>query len=680
MGILVDPQSSNLVVSDTKGNSYVLVRLKYWSALSQLAELEADVQCVDVEASSWLGETLTCDVFSTPGTGRSADRSFKGVVTGVQTLLSDDPQRYSVFRLRIQPWLALLAYSRNYRVFQEQSTKEIVTSIFDELGFKGQYKVDDMPSTKREYCLQFNETDLEFVSRLLAEEGVHYHFGVDDESNTLILHDAAKPFATTGKCSLDDCNSPSGNYEVIENWAPRHKFHAATLELAGYDYSQSKLVSSKSKSSKYKLSSNTKLADYRYPAASISGAIDDLAKPLVETQRAQLDSEYHLVDGQTNSAELAVARYLELAAHHDSSQLGDYLVVALEQEFVVEKGNAFGQYCTFTCTPQDHLYYPARLEKPRVYGMQSAVVAGKTDAEPASDAEGRIRIQFHWDTEASGDKTSCYVRVAQSMAGNGYGLQFIPRAGQEVLVSFLDGDPDQPLVTGSLYNSKHKPPYPTADTTQSGIKTQLKGQSNELRFDDKKDNEQLYLHAAKDLLIEVENDADEKVTAEKRIAVTKDISVKGEKNYSLETKENITLTTEKDYSLTATEAISGKGKTIKLEASDSLELVVGGSKLKMTDSKIEIESETISLSGSSKIELDGGDIALSGGSVDLKSSSAMSLKSSSSMSLKATSDLAASGLNAELKGSVGATVKGSATAEINSSGSTTVKGSIVMIN
>jgi len=673
MGTPVDPQGSNIVVSDSSGNGYVSIRLKYGAALSRLSEVEVDVRCVDIEASSWLGETLTCEVFDTLGSSRTALRTFKGVVTGVQTLISDDPQRYAYHRLRIQPWLALLGYSRGYRVFQEQSTKDIVTSVFDELGFKGQYKVDDMPSTKRAYCLQFNETDLAFVGRLLAEEGVHYHFGVDDESNTLILHDAAKPFSSDGKSSLDDLHSPSGNNETVENWSPRHRFHAATLELAGYDYSQTKLVSSKGKNSKYTLSSNSKLTDFRYPAASITGAVDDLAKPLAETRRAQLDSEYHLVDGETNSTALAVGRYLALAAHHDSAQQGDYLVVALEQEFRVEQGNAFVRRCTFTCAPKDHLFYPAPLEKPRVYGMQSAVVAGKTDAEPASDAEGRIRIQFHWDTEASGDKTSCWVRVAQSMAGNGYGLQFIPRAGQEVLISFLDGDPDQPVVTGSLYNSKHKAPFPTADTTQSGIKTQLKGQSNELRFDDKKDNEQLYLHAAKDLLIEVENDADEKVTAEKRVAVTKDISVKGEKNYSLETKENISLTTEKNYSLTATEAITGKGKTIKLEAEDSLELVVGDSKLKITGSKIEIESETISLSGSSAIKLDGGKVEVSG-------DSKVSLKSGGAMELKASSSLKASGLNTEVKASVAATMKGSASAEISSGGNTTVKGSLVMVN
>ncbi|MFC6670690.1 type VI secretion system Vgr family protein [Marinobacterium aestuariivivens] len=673
MGVLFDPQSSNLVARDSQGGTYVLVRLRHSSALSSLSEIEVDLLCTECDAAAWLGETLTCEVYSSPGSDRSPIRSFSGVVTGVRTLELLDAQRQTCFRLRIQPWLALLGYSRSHRVFQEQSTRDIVTSIFDELGFKGQYRVDDMPTAKRAYCVQFNETDLEFVSRLLAEEGVHFHFGRDDESGTLVLHDAAKPFDSADKCLLDDSGAPGGENPVVERWAPRHRFHAASLELAAYDYNQTKLVSSKAKASKYKLAGNTKLTDFRYPAASISGAVDDLDKPLVETQRAQLDSEYHLVDAETASAALAVGGYLSLQSHRDDSQPGDYLVVALEQEFSVTRERTFSQHCRFTCTPQAHLHYPAARGKPRVFGMQSAVVSGKTDAEPACDDQGRIRIRFHWDSGASGDKTSCWVRVAQSMAGNGYGLQFIPRAGQEVLVSFLDGDPDQPLVTGTLYNSKHKPPYPTADSTQSGIRTQLKGKANELRFDDKKDNEQLYLHAARDLLVEVENDADEKVTAEKRVAVTKDISVKGEMNYSLEAKENISLKTNKHYSLTATENVTVNGKVITLEASDKLQLIVGDSKLTISDSKIEIESDSISLAGSSKIQLDGGQVAVAG-------DSKVDLKSGGSMSLKASSSLSASGLNAELKASVAATVKGSASAEISASGTTTVKGGMVMIN
>ncbi|WP_027858915.1 type VI secretion system Vgr family protein [Marinobacterium jannaschii] len=669
----VDSQSSNLIATDSKGNAFVVNRMVYRDALSEVPDLDVDLQCQDISPHEWLGEELTCDVFDAPGSSRKAIRSFTGIVTSVQQISTNSFERFSTHRLRIQSWFSLLSYSRNYRVFQQQSTQDIVTSVFDELGFKGRYKVDDMPTTKREYCLQFDETDQAFVRRLLAEEGVHFHYGVDTDADTLILHDASKPFSSSDKVSLDDISAPGGSNEIVRNWSPRHRFHGASIELAGYDYSQTKLLSSKAKSSKYKISANTKLTDYRYPNPTISGALDDLAKPLAETKRAQLDSEYHLVDGETDSASLAVGYYLNLASHSDSGQTGDYLVVAVEQEFVVDDYNAFSQRCRFSCVPDSHPYYPPELAKPRVFGMQSAVVAGKTDAEPASDDQGRVRIQFHWDSEASGDKTSCWVRVAQSMAGNGYGLQFIPRAGQEVLVSFLNGDPDQPLVTGCLYNSKHKPPYPTTDTTQSGIKTQLKGQSNELRFDDKKDSEQLYLHAAKDMLVEVENDTDEKVTAEKRVAVKKDITVTSDQNYSLATKKDIKLKTDTNYSLTATKAISGEGKTITLEADDSIELKVGSSKIKMTSSKIEISSGTISLDGSSKIEQSAGQVKVAG-------DTSVEVKAGTGLTLKAGTNLAASGLNAELKASVAATVKGSATAEISASGCTTVKGGVVMVN
>ena len=253
--------------------------------------------------------------------------------------------------------------------------------------------------------------------------------------------------------------------------------------------------------------------------------MDDLADRLVKSRLAQVERNYNAIDAETNSVDVTPGVYLEVSAHPDKSQQGDYLVISTQQVFEMDSQNAFSYTGHFSCVPKDNGHYPAHIEKPRVYGMQSATVAGKKEEEPASDDQGRIRIKFPWDVDADGDKTSCYVRVAQSMAGNGYGVQFIPRAEQEVLVSFIDGDPDQPVVTGTVYNSKHSPPYKTTDTTQSGIKTQLAGNSNELRFDDKKDNEQLYLHAAKDMLTEVENDSTKTIIGEQKTTVTKDSSL-----------------------------------------------------------------------------------------------------------------------------------------------------------
>lgn len=672
MAVLSDPQSSNLVVTDHAGTSYAATQLNCRTGLSKLSRVEAEILSLETDPSAWLGEVFTCELFDHPGSSRTAVRTFKGVVTEVE-MLNADNQRQPGFRLIIQPWLALLAYSSKRRVFQNMTSQAIVSEIFDELGFKGQYKIDSMPSAQREYCLQLNETDLAFVERLLAEEGVHYYFGKDADSNTLILHDAAKPFDKADKVTLDDASAPSGDYDVITEWAPRLRFHNSSIQLGNYDYNQSKLVSSSAKASKFKLAGNSKITESRYPVPSITGQMDDLSSVLAERYRAQRDTEYQLCQGRVNNPDLVSGAYLKLAAHKDGAQLDDYLLVDVHYSFTVEQSSSVSLEGRFTCVPQGHVHYPKGIEKPQVQGLQSAIVAGKEDAEPACDEQGRIRIQFHWDEDAEGDKTSCWVRVAQAMAGSSYGCQFIPRAGQEVIVSFLNGDADQPVVTASLFNSKNKPPYAEANTTQSGIKTQLKGESNELRFDDKEDNEQLYLHAAKDMLVEVLNNAEEKVTAEKKVSVEKDISISSEANYSLTTKENIQLESEKEYSLKATDAISGEAKTVKISADDTLELVVGSSKISMSSSKIELKSAEINISGDSKVNIKAAQLAAEGqASVDVKSSAGMNLK--------AGTTLQAEGLTATLKGSVSAEVNGAASAKLEASGMATVKGGIVMVN
>lgn len=672
MAVLSDPQSSNLVVTDHKGTGYAATQLSCQNGLSALSKVEVDLLSLETDPSAWLGEVFSCELFQHPGSDRTALRTFKGVVTAVE-LLNTDNQRQPGFRIVMEPWLALLAFSSKRRVFQNMTTQAIVSEIFDELGFKGQYKVDSMPTAQREYCLQLNETDLAFVRRLLAEEGVHFYFGKDADSNTLILHDAAKPFDKSDKVTLDDASAPSGDYEVVTNWSPAFKFHNSSIQLGNYDYNQSKLVSSSAKSSKFKLAGNSKITESRYPVASITGQMDDLSSALVECYRAQRDTEYQLINGFSQNTDLCSGIYLKLAAHKDSAQLDDYLLVNVSYQVSVERNNSLSLHADFSCVPQGHAHYPQGFPKPQVQGLQSAVVAGKEDAEPACDEQGRIRIKFHWDEDAEGDKTSCWVRVAQAMAGSSYGCQFIPRAGQEVIVSFLNGDPDQPVVTASLFNSQNKPPYAQANTTQSGIKTQLKGESNELRFDDKADNEQLYLHAAKDMLVEVLNNAEEKVTAEKKVAVEKDISITGEANYSLTTKENITLESDTEYSLKAKDAISGTAKKIEFDADDTLELVVGSSKISMSSSKIELTSAEISISGDSKVSIKTAQLAAEG-------SASVDIKSSANVNLKAGAQLNAEGLMATLKGSVSAEVNGAAEAKLQASGMATVKGGIVMVN
>lgn len=681
---MTDPQSSPLVVTDAKNKQYVATLFSGIEKISEHYEWQASVLVTEANSVAWVGESISCKLYEGSGNNRTQLREFKGYVVKAQLQSQRIDSAYSSIKVTVKPWLYLLQHSSRPRVFQEQSVQTIVTSIFDELGFKGAYSVNSMPTQKRAYCVQFNETDFDFVTRLLAEEGVHYYFGKDSDSGKLYLQQASKPFSTDKMVTLDYASSPSGDNDIIDSWQRENSFQSASVELSGYDYAQSKLITSKAQKSKYSISNNSKLTQYRYPVASRTGTYTDLASDIAEVARAQLDSNFDQVLAKSKSASFCVGYYFKLAAHMDKAQVGQYLTSELSFRFDDDKGEWVSDV---TAIVESQCFYPQVKPKPVLHGLQSAIVSGSKEGEPANDASGRVRIKFHWDPE-TGDQTSCWVRVAQPMAGKSYGSQFLPRAGQEVLVSFINGDPDQPVIVSSLYNSTNKPPYPTANTTQSGVKTKLAGESNEIRFDDKKDNEQFYLHAAKDYLNEVVNNYSETIGGDLTSTVTKNFTQVIDEKSSVTAKAGFILATDKDYQLTSKATISQQAKEVTITADDTLTLKVGSSELVISSDKIELSSGTVAISGSSKVSLDGGSLSQSGSSVSISSDGSLSAKSGTSMSLNASTSFAAKGstgakvqgLNVEIKGDVSAKVSGAATSEVSSSGQTAIKGTILMVN
>ncbi|OUS35709.1 hypothetical protein A9R01_06800 ['Osedax' symbiont bacterium Rs2_46_30_T18] len=643
IGIPREASSSQLLVKDEAGELFIATSVSVTEKLSQLSHIEVAVLNLGMDVSSWLGQHISCQIFDQISPSREPVRVYKGVVTGVKILF--DADQGSCIALTVEPWMALLRYSRHYRVFQNKSTQEIVSEIFTELKFSGKYQVKKMPKVKREYCLQYNETDLAFVSRLLAQEGVHFYF--ERDSDILILQDAALPFDDGHQQDFDYFSLPSGDNPLLNHWAPAFCYHSGVLQLAAYNPASTALVEAESKT-KSALPGSHSLTEFRYPHPSISGDFSDINKASSQRSKAQQDSDYSLVNASTESYLICSGNYLKLTSHPDLEQLDDYLVISGRSIYHVDEKGGLSNHTDFDCILSSLPYYPPLLEKPSVSGMHSAVVAGASAGESTCDKEGRIRIKFHWD-DVAGDKTSCWVRVAQSMAGSGYGLQFIPRAGQEVLVSFLEGDIDRPIVTGSLYNSKHKAPYAEAETTKSGIKTQLKGESNELRFDDKKDSEELYLHAAKDYFLEVKND--------RKITVAKDVDEQVEGEKSVQVKKDISTKTDANYSLDAGKSISEKAQNITLHADKTIVLKVGSSQIEISASKIEIKSSEISIKGTAKVDV-----------------------TANNVNLKAQIALKAGSANTELSGDIGVKVKGGTMAELSGGAMTTVKGGMVMVN
>jgi len=652
--------SGPMSAKDYQGQDHAISQFSVTQTLSEPFLVTATLISNSFDIQNQLGQLLTINRYSNVSGSSTLSRSYNGIITGVKSLGMDGNLQFALYEVTLKPWLELLKHTHSFRVYQNQSTKDIVSDIFDNAGFKGCYKVAKMPTTKREYCLQYNESDYDFVTRLLAEEGVSYYFTHSDKDHTLVLQDAQSPFDKASDAKFDMVETPSGSLPLIESWSPALSFHGASVELTAYDYSQSKLVSSKAQKSNHTIANNTKLANRHYPPQGVSGDKTDLASNLAKRRIGYLEQDYEKVVATAKHDLFEVATWFSLASHLDKSQLADYSIISVTTQYTEDV------VCNsqITAIPKTTSYYPTPIEKSRVHGLQSATVAGSSAGEINQDEQGRVYIQFHWDTESSGDKTSCYVRVAQMLAGNGYGAQFVPRTGQEVLVSFIDGDPDQPIITGSVYNSKNAPPYKEANTTKSGIKTKLSGQSNELYFDDKKDNELIYLHAAKDLTNEIENNHTETIKGELAQTVTKQMAVK----------------TEDNYTLSVTKALSEKAKTITLEADDTIDLKVGSSKISISSSSISIEASSIDIKASNALNLQGTNVTskatsankVSGTTTALEATSSNSIKGLS-VAIKADTTLSAEGsLSAEFKSGLKATFDGGVMGE--------VKGAIVKVN
>ncbi|WP_045421168.1 type VI secretion system Vgr family protein [Vibrio jasicida] len=652
--------ASLMSAKDSINQEHIISNATIKQALSEPFEIKAMLVSSGFDMQDQLGQFLTINRYFNESGSNTINRSYNGVVTLIQHLGMDSNLQNHQYEITLKPWFWLLKHTHSFRVYQNQSTQEIVSDIFDNAGFKGNYKISSMPSTKREYCLQYNESDFDFVSRLLAEEGVHYYFEHACDSHTMILQDAQTPFDKASTAKFDMKETPTGSLPLLEDWCPTVAFHGASVELSSYDYSQTKLITSGSKTSSNTIANNTKLANTRYPTLGISGDMTDLSSNLAKRRIEYVEQDYQSVIASAKHDLFELGTYFSLSSHLDKDQLGDFSVVSMEVEYTESAQSS----TRLKVIPKDTPHYPQPRSKQVVQGLQSAVVAGSTAGDINQDEQGRVRIQFQWDTDASGDKTSCYVRVAQMLAGSGYGAQFVPRVGQEVLVSFIDGDPDRPIITGSVYNSKNAPPYAEANTTKSGIKTQLSGESNELYFDDKKDNELLYLHAAKDLTQEVENNQTETIKGELSQTVTKAVSV----------------STEDNYSLSVTKALSEKAKSISIEADDSIELKVGSSKITLSSSSIAIEATNIDVKASSALNLEGTNVTSKATSANKVSGTTTALEATSSnsisglsISIKADTTLSAEGsLSAEFKSGLKATFDGGVMGE--------VKGAIVKVN
>ena len=530
------------------------------------------------------------------------------------------------YKMTMVPWLWFLSRTENRRIFQNKKTSEIVKVIFEDLGFKDfEFKLQGTQSV-REYCVQYAESDLHFISRLLEEDGFAYYFKHTDKKHTLVIIDQT---SSCEKCSDKALTYSRGTTpdNEINRWEHGYEFRTGAWTLNDYNFKEPSKNQLAETITQGKFANNKNYQHYEYPAVYDFPSGRDTVKRRMEAEEVEINT----ITGDSTCIDFFAGGLFKVDKHETKEERGDYLLTSVTHSaqdasyFAGESGSSFYKN-EFRCIPADVPYRPAlRHKKIRMFGPQSAIVTGPQGEEIYIDEYGRIKVQFIWDREGKKDEnSSCYLRVMQSWAGNQWGASFIPRIGHEVIVTFLDGDPDRPIVTGTVYNGANKPVY--SSKTQSGIKTRsTKGASaenfNELRFEDLKGSEQIFIHAEKNMDTEVENDETHTVDHDRTKTVKHDeiVTIDNDRTETVKHDEKITIDNDRTKTVHNNEKITidrnrtesvgdnhtGKvGNTHSLTAGDKIEFVTGSSSIVMTsDGKITIKGVDIDVIGSGEINI-----------------------------------------------------------------------------
>jgi type VI secretion system secreted protein VgrG len=493
------------------------------------------------------------------------------------------------YRADMVPWLWFLSLSTDCRIFQKLSVVEIIKKIFDENGF-ADYQIKCVKSyPKREYCVQYRESHLNFVSRLMEEEGIFYFFDHSASKHTLIVADApsAVKASISAKAKMAAAGKDQATDDVLDVVEQETSARTGKVVLADYNPATPSTQLRSTASGKHKEEV------YDYPGNFlVRDEGDRYARILLEEREAM----QVVVRGEGNVRGLQTGSKFDLVGHYRGDMNKPYLLLRVWHAGSVGSYHAGteadARYRTrFIGIPADVPYHPPRATpKPRVFGSQTAVVVGKSGEEIDVDPNGQVIVQFHWDRQGVKDeKSSCRVRVSSTWAGKGWGFIQIPRIGQEVIVDFLEGDPDRPIITGRVYNAEQVPPYPLpANSTQSGVKSRSsKGGAsdnfNEIRFEDKKGDEEVYIHAEKDKKEVVEHDNSEQIGNDETIKVAHDQAVSVDNDQRITVGKNRTVSVSQDESIAIdknrnetvgeNESVSiGKGRTHTVKKDDATDI------------------------------------------------------------------------------------------------------------
>jgi type VI secretion system secreted protein VgrG len=635
------------------------------SALSENGTLDGD---------KILGQPVSIEVRSS-ASGK-VERVFHGFVSDFTQ--ASYGERHHEYELTMRPWFWLLSRTADCRIYQNLTVREIFESLAKEKGFSD-FRFDlRLSYDKLLYCVQYRETAFNFLSRLLEQEGIYYYFEHSSSKHTMVLTD------DTSSLRSVDGYSKVPYYPPTEAASRRERDHltswtcVATVQPGSYttddfDFKSPKKTMRKTASAPFE-HANAKGVIFDYPAEVAAKKDDerdalesaDHVEAIAGLRLGEFRAAHAVAHGHGDALGLTAGRVFTLYNFPREDRNIKYVIVAADYTLTsegYESGGGQGAEFDISIEAIDARvdYVPPRVTpKPVVQGAQTAIVVGKSGAEIDTDRWGRVKVQFHWDHKGASDETSsCRLRVASTWAGQQWGAIQIPRIGQEVVVSFLEGDPDRPLITGSVYNGHNMPPYTLPDNaTQSGIKSRssAKGSStnfNEIRFEDKKGSEELCVHAEKDYKVDVENDA----------------------TWRVGLKEKSPAKSEKGLAKLLV------GKKLEVDVGDEITFVTGESKIVMKkNGDIAITCKNLSVKATQKIELKADQ------EVDINGQQQVNVKSLK-IAAEGTTGVEIKGLKVaiqgnatvEIKGNASTKVEGVAMLDLSASGIASLKGALTKI-
>lgn len=606
------------------GDDLRFVRMRAYEALGRpyRFELETISRSVDIDLKDTLAMPMSVSVTSPQG----FVRRYHGIVseaeqTGFEVI---DDVRYAVYAFVLVPKLWLLKKQSDCRIFKNLTVPDIVRKVLAEAGYTDIDVSLSASYEAREYCVQYRETAFDFISRLMEQEGIYYYFTHTQSTHTMVLcdslgaHSAVSPFSKIPYCPPGQRGSRMK--DSISDWALARTAQSKRVKLDDYDYLKPKasLLAPEDAAEPSGGGALGELEVFDYP-----GEHEDVAQGRLHAQvmveAANVPQATYR--GTTDACGLMVGALFKLkdfplAAHNQEYLVtkADTLLVEVNYVSVYDDEEHEPFSCRFEALRSEQPFRTAQTtRRPLISGLQTAVVHGDTPEDIVVDQYGRVQVDFFWSPPGrKNSDCSCPARLATSWAGRQWGAIQIPRVGQEVVISFLEGNPDRPLIIGSVYNADHMPPYALPEhKTQSGVRSRShpnggREDYNEIRFEDLKGREELLLHAQRDMRHEAENDH----------------------FVEIERDEDGRIDRDRTWNV-GRDDTSDVGRKVRIRAGSEIELVTGAARLVMKSTgEISISGTMIKLDGKVNVSL------AAGVAVDVKSGAALSMMAGGAVSVQ----------------------------------------------